>query len=334
MGLHVVIPVAGVGTRLRPHTHARPKVLLPVAGKPMLGHILDEFRSYDVEEVTLVVGHKGDAVREYVTGAFPFRFRFIEQKEPRGLGHAIWVTKEAYGDLDGPLLIILGDTIFAADFDALLGAKENLIGVKEVDDPRHFGVVVLEDGRITSMVEKPPDPPTNLAIVGIYAIQDAPLLYRCLDEIVETNTTTRGEIQLTDALQKMIDQGAVMKPFEIEEWYDCGKPETLLETNRRLLDRRAERGTLPAPAKFPRCVINPPVAIDEGVVIENSIVGPYVTLGEGSIVRDSLIEDSIVSTNAEVTHCVLRGSIVADNAKVAGPTLRLNVGDDSDIQIG
>ena len=229
--------------------------------------------------------------------------------------------------------MVLGDTLFDADFRSIIQSDENWIGVKEVEDPRRFGVVVLEGGRIKEMVEKPKVPPSNLAIVGIYLFQKAGALYSALDEIIEKNITTQGEIQLTDALQRMIEKGAVMKPFKINEWYDCGKPETLLDTNRRLLARYAERSDAAPVQSFPGCVINPPVAIEHGVRIENSIVGPSVTLGEGSIVKDSIVQDSIISKNAEVICCLLRGSIIADNAKVEGQVYRLNVGDASEIRI-
>lgn len=334
MGLRVVIPVAGQGTRLRPHTHTLPKVLVHVAGKPMLGHILDELRKYDVEEITLIIGHLGEKIREYVAGAFPYRFRFIEQPEMKGLGHAIWLSAPGYRESGGPLLVILGDTLFDADFASILGSEENWIGVKEVADPRRFGVVVLKDGRITAMVEKPKDPPSNLAIVGIYYFKASKLLYDCLDEIVSGDVRTSGEIQLTDALDRMLRAGAVMKPFEIRQWFDCGKPETLLETNRLLLEKYDGEGGLAESSEHPGCLIYPPVAIEKGVTLEKSILGPHVSVGEGAEIRNCIIDDSIISKNAVVVKSMLTQSIIADNARVEGHRGRLNVGDASDIKIG
>src|SRR5690242_16674705 len=148
MGLRVIIPVAGVGTRLRPHTHTAPKVMLQVAGKPMIGHILDELTQYDVEEITLIIGHLGDAIRDYVTKTYKFKFKFVTQEELKGLGHAIWMTADLYRKAAEPLLIILGDTIFDADFKSIIGSDANWIGVKEVDDPRRFGIVELDNGNI------------------------------------------------------------------------------------------------------------------------------------------------------------------------------------------
>lgn len=333
MGLHVIIPVAGAGTRLRPHTHTRPKALVPVAGKPILGHILDDLGKYPIDEIALVVGPDGgNGIRSYVTRCYPqHKFRFVVQSEPRGLGHAIWVTADAYRKLEGQLLIVLGDTIFEANFDAIVGAPGNWIAVKAVDDPRRFGVIVPEGDHIKSMVEKPEVPPSNLAIVGIYALERGRELYASLDEIVEKKVTTRGEIQLTDALQNMIARGAIMKPFSIESWYDCGKPDTLLETNRSLLNRKGAGLRHP---EFPGCVINSPVAIAADARIENSIIGPNVSIGEGSVVTDSIVNDSIIAERAEVSKSLLTGSIIADHAKVAGRFDRLNIGDHSDLQIG
>jgi glucose-1-phosphate thymidylyltransferase len=332
MGLRVIIPVAGVGSRLRPHTHTAPKVMLQVAGKPMLGHILDELSQYDVEEITLIIGHLGDSIRNYVTKAYNFKFSFVTQDELKGLGHAIWLTRDVQSNGDSPLLIILGDTIFDADFKTILGSATSYIGVKEVDDPRRFGVIELAGDQIRKMIEKPDKPPTNLAIVGIYYLTDPKLLFACLDELIVGGKTTKGEFQLTDALQMMIERGAQMKPFVINHWYDCGKPETLLETNRDLLARNLGKG--PSHKEFDDSLIKPPVSIGEGVTIENSIVGPYVTVADGVTIRHSIIRDSILSNGATVENMLLDGSIIADNAKTVGKSHILNVGDSSDIQLG
>lgn len=334
MGLRVVIPVAGVGTRLRPYTYSVPKAMVPVAGRPMLGHILEELRAYDVEEVTLIVGYLGDKIREYVSRAFPYKFRFVVQEEMLGLGHAISLSAPGYRD-GGPVLVILGDTIFDADFAAILRSNENWIGVHEVADPRRFGVVVLDGDRIQAMVEKPEVPPSNLAVVGIYYFADPAPLYSALDEIIETGVRTKGEIQLTDALQLMIRKGSVMKPFPIQGWFDCGKPETLLETNRSLLDKYASRGLLaiPADVAVQGSIVNPPVAFEGKATLINAIVGPYVSVGDGATIRDSIVSDSIVADDASVEKAILRGSIVADNARVVGHAYRVNVGDTSEIDI-
>ena len=182
--MRAVIPVAGIGTRLRPHTHTVPKALIQVAGKPILGHILDEIIPLGVRDVVLVTGYMGDRVKEYVDAAYgDLDVCYVHQEERRGLGHAIYLTKDQVAE--GPTLIVLGDTIVAADFSALIGGERTLIGVKEVEDPQRFGIVEVENGRVRSLVEKPDVPPSNLAIVGLYYIVNTPLLFECLEEIVE-----------------------------------------------------------------------------------------------------------------------------------------------------
>lgn len=335
MGLRVIIPVAGEGTRMRPHTHTKPKVLLQVAGKPMLSHILDELRQYDVEEICLVVGHKGEAIRDYVTRTYDYRFSFVTQKELKGLGHAIWMTREHFQAVQSPLLIILGDTLFDADFKKIIGSDANWIGVKEVEDPRRFGIVALDGERITAMVEKPErdKAPTNLAIVGIYYFNSAAPLFEALDRLIESGRTTKGEYQLTDAMQLMLEGGARMKPFRIAGWFDCGKPETLLETNRVLLEKACVGKHANDAIRFAGSLVRQPVSIGEGVTIENSIVGPHVTVAAGATIRNAIVHNSIISGGAVVDSLLLDGSIVSDNAHAHGTFASLNLGDSSELRL-
>ncbi|MCE5230645.1 NTP transferase domain-containing protein [bacterium] len=335
MGLRVIIPVAGEGTRMRPHTHTKPKVLLQVAGKPMLSHILDELKQYDVEEICLVVGHKGEAIREYVTRAYDYKFQFVTQSELKGLGHAIWMTREHFQGVQSPLLIILGDTLFDADFKKIIGSDANWIGVKEVDDPRRFGIVALDGERITAMVEKPErdKAPTNLAIVGIYYFNNAAPLFTNLDKLIDSGKTTKGEFQLTDAMQLMLEQGALMKPFKIAGWFDCGKPETLLETNRILLEKACRTGKVNDSTQFDGSLIRQPVSLGEGVKIENSIIGPHVTIAQGATIRSSIVRNSIISSEAVVENLLLDGSIISDHAHAFGAFANLNLGDSSELRL-
>jgi glucose-1-phosphate thymidylyltransferase len=326
--MKAVIPVAGIGTRLRPHTHTIPKALVPVAGKPILGHILDELAPIGIRDVVLVTGYMGDRVREYVDGAYPdLRVCYVEQEERLGLGHAIHLTRSCASE--GPTLIVLGDTIVTADFAALVASDRTLIGVKEVDDPTRFGVVQVEEGRVVSLVEKPDVPPSNLAIVGLYFIVNTPLLYDCLDEVVHRRITTKGEYQLTDALIIMLERGEEMGTFTVEGWHDCGLPESLLETNRFLLDRNGGK----AP-EYPGSIIVPPVSIDPSVEIERSVVGPYVSVAAGTTIRDAIIRDSILNANSSVEKSLLSSSLIGDSASVRGVFRKLNVGDSSEIEFG
>jgi len=333
--LKAIIPVAGMGTRLRPHTHTAPKVLLPVAGKPMLAHILDELSALGCDEVSFIVGYKGEMIRDFVGNSYKFKSNFIEQPEMKGLGHAVWLGKEKHYS-DEPVLVVLGDTIFKADLAKVFAGGESSLGVKEVDDPRRFGVVELDaGGNVKRLVEKPEVPPSNLAIVGIYYITRPKVLFNCLDEIVQSGQTTRGEIQLTDALQLMLERGEKMNTFLIDGWYDCGKAETLLETNRDLLDQGTGAGDVAALEKrYPGCVIRKPVAIAEDVKLENCIVGPHVSISAGSTLKDVIVSDSVIGQKSEIRAAVLQQSILSDHVKVQGAISRLNLGDSSEVQLG
>lgn len=331
--MKAIIPVAGMGSRLRPHTHTTPKVLLNVAGKPILGHILEELVKAGVDEVTFIVGYLGELVEKYVRKEFKFKSNFILQSEMKGLGHAIYLTKDLHKN-DKDILIILGDTVFKADIKKLLKKNKTTIAVKEVDDPKRFGIVKLDKNkRITKMIEKPEKPPTNLAIVGIYHICNPALLYECLEHNIITGKTTKGEIQLTDALQRMLELGEAFYPFKIEGWFDCGKPETLLSTNRYLLHQKHLGTEHTYRARYPHSVIIPPVAIAKDAKINNSIIGPNVSIGSNAEINDAIIVDSIIDQNAKVNGILLEKSLIGSNAKVEAKFYHLNVGDSSEVNL-
>jgi glucose-1-phosphate thymidylyltransferase len=322
--MKAIIPVAGVGTRLRPHTYTLPKVLLNVAGKPILGHILDALQQHNIDEATIIVGYMGDLVEDYVRRNYSMNVTFIYQEERLGLGHSIWIAREQITDNE-PLLIILGDTIFDVDLSLATNSRFSTLGDKSVDDPRRFGVVELEKGFISRLIEKPENPTTNLALVGLYFINNPKLLVESLQTLIDNNIRTRDEYQLTDALQMMIDKGEKFTTFPVEGWYDCGKPETLLSTNRYLLDGKSTYKT-PEGA-----VIIPPAFVAENAIVERSVIGPYTTVASGATVIDSVVRDSIISDGATVTASTLEQSIIGNNAIVKGKFSRLNVGDSSEI---
>lgn len=326
--MRAIVPVAGYGTRLRPHTHTLPKALMPVAGKPILGHILDELVDIGVEEVVLVVGHLGEKIEAYVRENYRVRAHFVRQEQPLGNGHAIYVARAS---LEGePVLIMLGDTIFRGDFRPMLRSPVSLIGVREVSDPRRFGVVELDpDGRVRKIVEKPEHPRSNLAITGVYWVHDTSLFRRCLERLIEEDRRVRGEYWLADALQLYVDAGAVVRAYPVEEWYDCGTAEALLAANRALLDLLNP----PAP-QLDRALVHPPVAIAPTAVIEESVVGPHVSVAEGARVVRSVIRDCIVNRNATVRNAVLQGSLIGEGAYLEGRPTRVNLGDDSEIELG
>ncbi len=321
-----IIPVAGVGTRLRPHTHTLPKVLLHVAGKPILAHILDDLPGLGIDRAVLIVGYMGDQVREYVDAHYRhLHVDYAEQPERLGLGHAVSLA-EPFTD-DRPILIILGDTIFEADLKRVLAGSTSSIGVREVEDPQRFGIVEANgDGRVIRLVEKPAHPASNLAITGVYYFTQAGPLMAALRELQQKNLRTQGEFQLTDAMELLVERGTVLTTFPVAGWYDCGKTETLLETNRVLLDKHAR------PHSIAGSVTHGPVAVAEGAVIENCILGPHVSVAAGARLRNAVVRDSIINENATVEDILLEGSVVGDNAVVRGGFKRVNVGDSSEIR--
>ena len=324
--MRAIIPVAGVGSRLRPHTYTIPKVLLNVGGKPILAHILDKLISENITKATFVIGHLGDKIKEFVKSEYPqLDYEFEVQKELGGLGHAIYTAIPTFDDKD--IFIILGDTIFDVNLDSVFNNKCSMIGVKEVEDPRRFGVAVLKNGEVEKLVEKPTEPISNLAIVGLYYISEAQALAGCLTELVEKDIRTNGELQLTDALQMMIEHGKKICTFPVEGWYDCGKQETLLETNRILLNDKC------TDKKFGNVVINNPVYIADDVEISDSIIGPYVTISKGSKISDSIIKNSIVGENSEIKVFLLENSIIGNNTMIKGSYKKLNTGDSTEIEI-
>lgn len=324
--MRAVIPVAGVGTRLRPHTFSQPKVLLNVAGKPILGHILDALQEQGVDKATIITGYMGDQVEEYVTHKYSqIKFDFVEQKERLGLGHAIWMGKDTFAS-DEPLMIILGDTIFDVDLSIINKSELSSLGVKHVDDPRRFGVVVLNDDlKIKKLIEKPQQPISNLAIVGLYYIKNPSLLVSSLNELFEKNIKTKGEFQLTDALQIMLEKGEEFDTFNVDGWYDCGKAETLLSTNKFLLEQKA------TVRKFNDSIVIPPSFIAPNVNISRSIIGPYASVAEGAEVKDSIVRNSIISFGAKVKSSLLNESIIGNDASVTGHFQKINLGNSSEI---
>jgi glucose-1-phosphate thymidylyltransferase len=320
-----VIPAAGIGARLRPHTYTTPKALLHVAGKPIIGHILDRVAGAGIERILLIVGEMGEQIVEYATGLRAFReVTHRIQIERRGLGEAILLSRDAVGN--SPALIVYGDTIFEGDLTAaFMTEADGAIGVRKVGDPSRFGVVCLEGDRIVRLVEKPASFVSDLAIPGVNYFRNTGLLFDCLQALMDRGLTTHGEYQATDAYSMMIERGGVLKPFPVEAWFDCGAPEALLETNRHLLRR------LPPRDLEGKAILVPPAFVAPSARVEGSVIGPFTSIGEGATVSGAIVRDSIVGANAVVKDCVLDRSLVGNGAVVRGGAQRLNVGDSSEI---
>lgn len=326
--MKVIIPLAGFGKRMRPHTWSKPKPLLNVAGKPVLGHILDKLADLDVkvDELIFVVGWLGEQIQEYYQASgYRYPARSVVQTELLGQAHAIWLARE---NLSGPVLIIFVDTIFEADLSGLeASGLDGVLYVKEVEDPRRFGVTVLGgNALVTHIVEKPDTLDNRLAVIGVYYVRDAGWLLRAIEELMERNMQTKGEFYLADAFNLMIEQGARFGVRQVPVWEDCGTPQAVLQTNRYLLDHGRGNG---AHANVTDSVLIPPVYVAPSAQVERAIIGPYVTIAEHSVVTQSIIRDSIIDEGAYIDDTMLDRSLIGRDAIVRGRYRILNVGDSS-----
>ncbi|MFN5136319.1 MAG: sugar nucleotidyltransferase, partial [Chitinophagaceae bacterium] len=295
--MKAIIPVAGAGTKLRPHTYTQPKALIPIAGKTVLSIIVDQLRDAGINDFVFVVGYLGDKIQDYVKETFPgINAGFVQQGDREGLGHAVLLTKELVG-ID-EVVIVLGDTICEYDVKSVLHAPTSVLGVKKVDDPRSFGVAdVEEDGSISRVVEKPQIPKSNMALVGIYKIKETAMLYDCLQTNYRDGVKNRDEYSLTDALECMIGQGAKFNSFKVLNWFDCGNKESLLESNATLLKKF---GTSISPDhRFENVIVVEPVSIGKNCEIKNSIIGPNVAVGDNTTINYSIIKESIIGSYAD-----------------------------------
>jgi glucose-1-phosphate thymidylyltransferase len=320
--MKVIIPVAGVGSRLRPHTHSTPKVLLPVAGRPILDHVLEPIARLQPEEVTFVVGYLGAEIESYIQANYSFKSRFVWQERLLGLGHAINLAVQQM--TDGPMLVVLGDTIVETDLKQFIAAGEYVLGLRKVDDPHRFGIAEVVNGYVSHLEEKPEHPKTNLAVIGLYYFHESQSLRKALKENSDSGHTTQGEVQFTDALERMIRNGIRFTPYEVNGWYDCGKKETVLDTNRHFLEG------MQSPTSREGCTIIPPVFIAESAKVTASVIGPYVAISDEAVVENSVIKNTIIGPKAIVRNLILHDSLVGSNATLNGVSSVVNVGDSSE----
>ncbi|HSH05635.1 MAG TPA: sugar phosphate nucleotidyltransferase [Anaerolineae bacterium] len=334
--MKVIIPMGGLGTRMRPHTWSRPKSLLNVAGNTVIGHILDELAEVTTDEVIFVVGYKGDEIEAWIREHYPhLNAHFVIQEEALGQAHAIWLCREFLDEQD--VMICFGDGVIKAAYEELGQQPEAdaVFLVEEVEDPSSFGVVALnEAGNIVEFIEKPDDDKYRLAIAGVYWFRDGNYLMRALKRVMEEGLQTKGEYYLADAFQVMLGEGGKLRTQVVSAWLDGGKPENILYTNKRLLGMGGyETKDAVERSYVEDFTVLPPVYIDETAVIENAVIGPYVSVGAGAVIRRAVVRNSIIDDDAVISDCVLDGALVGERAEVIGRGSALFVGDDAQITL-
>ena len=328
--MKAIIPVAGAGTRLRPLTYTQPKPLIPVAGKPIISFIIDQLLESGVEEFVFIIGYLGEKIKLYVEEQYPnLKMAFVSQKEREGSGHAIWTARKVLKDVE-EAIIVFGDSIIEIDLEKFLATEHSCLAIQKVEEPRDFGIVEFDDdGNVVKLVEKPKIPKSNMAMVGLYKVKKFPLLLKSLSHIIKNNRRTGAEFPLTDGLMRMIDKGVPFETMGVNNWYDCGKISILLETNATLLDKKGyASANLPL---YDNTIVINPVSIGKDCVIENSIIGPHVTIGENTTINYSIVKNSIIGNYAAIKEVVLQNSVVGNDAGITGLRQSLNIGDNTEI---
>jgi glucose-1-phosphate thymidylyltransferase len=343
--MQVIIPLAGKGTRLRPHTHLVPKPLIKVAGRPVMDWVMDRLAGLPIEELIFITGHLKDQVESYVHQRYTIPSRFVEQRVQDGTAGAINLARPF---VHGPVLIIFVDTVFEADLSIATDSPDaGIIWAKEVEDYQRFGVVVTDaQGYMTRIVEKPKEPISKLANIGLYYIRDVDALWQGIDHVLAA-PQNKGEWYLTDAFQWMIEHGRRIKTAEVGGWYDCGALNTVLETNGILLskalgagERTSGRADAPGERKTtarrfsPGVTVVEPVLIEDGVVLEQSTVGPNVTIEAGTVVRGSTVREAIVGKRCRIEGCQLDGALLGDDVSVTGVRGSVSLGSHAEVRAG
>jgi glucose-1-phosphate thymidylyltransferase len=326
--LKIVIPMAGLGTRLRPHTWSKPKQLVTVAGKPVLDHVLNTLSSLpDPENIELIniVGYLAEQLEEHIRHNYPqLRSHFVCQDDPHGQSHAIYLAREY---LHGPMLVVFADTLLDLDLSILAQERAEAVAwVKPVPDPRRFGVAVLnEEGWVTRLIEKPDNLENNLAVVGFYYFKQAEQLISAIEEQMHRDIQLKGEFFLADAVNIMLERGLKMRTEKVDIWLDAGTPESLLETNRYLLENGHSNSQEAAERKD--VVIIPPVFIHPSAQIHGSVIGPHVSVGACAEIRHSIVRNSILEDEAQVTDVILESSLIGRQAHIQRRAGIINAGD-------
>lgn len=325
--MDVILPVAGFGTRLRPHTWSKPKPLVTVAGKAMMAHVLDRVMPINPDKLVFITGYLGDQIEEWARENYPdVELAFVEQPEMLGQSDAIYRTRE---HVENDALMLFPDALFEADFSVLENQDADGVAfTKYVEDPSAYGVALTENGKVTKLIEKPSEPISHDALIGIYYFRKMDDLYAAIEQQMKQGLKTKGEYFIADAIQIMIDNGAVFETEQIDVWEDCGNAEALLDTNKYLLSHQP-----PSPAQRAGSLIVPPSYVHRDAKLEDAVVGPFASIGAGTVVRNSVVRDSIIEEDAEIVDAILQRSVVGSKAVIQGSARSIDVGDNGKISL-
>lgn len=328
--MRIIVPMAGMGKRMRPHTLTTPKPVIPVAGKPIVQHLMEDIIrmcNQKVEEIAFVVGRFGEeAERNLVKIAEDLGAKgtIHYQDTPLGTAHAILCAESA---LKGPVVVAFADTLFSADFKMDPNC-DGVIWVKQIEDPRQFGVVkTTADATITDFVEKPQEFVSDLAIIGIYYLKDGEYLRSELQYLIDNDIKDKGEFQLTNALENMKSKGKILKAGKVDEWLDCGNKDATVYTNLRVLEMKYPKNHIASSAKINNSVIIPPCYIADGAVLESSVIGPHVSIGKNTMVTNSIVKNSIVRDHSQLKDAGIDNSLVGNYVHYQGQLKELSIGD-------
>ncbi len=328
--MKAIIPVAGAGTKLRPHTYTQHKALIPLAGKPLLSYIIDDLSDNGVQSFAFIIGYLGEKIKQFVEEYHPdIEAQFIDQNERKGTAHAVGLAKDFIGSDEA--VIVYGDTIVEIDFKSLFTSQGNHVCVGKVPNPSDFGIVETEDGsaKAKGFAEKPSIPKSNLALVGMFKIADTDIMFDQIEKLMSDEIDNQ-ERSFTLVLQKMYEQGCEFCINKVDRWFDCGRKETLLETNQVLLQKKADLGQIKT-YKFPGTIITQPVEIGEKTEIENCIIGPYTSIGDNVVLRNCIISNGIIGAFTTLENINLSKSLIGSDVIIKGSSQELNIGDNTEI---
>lgn len=324
--MKLIVPMAGrTAAKLSHYSATTPKPLIHIAGKPLLGHLLDRLSSVKITEAIFIVDEDNQELKDYISKNYKFKARYILQKERRGIAHAIYGSKKLIND--GEVMILFADTLIDTSFDIVSKTKsDGIIWTKQVKDPRNYGVVFMYDNMITQLIEKPTTPISDKAIVGLYYIRNAEKLFSAIEFLMKNKIAVKGEYQLTDALQLMINRGLRLVSADVKVWQDCGNIPNLLETNKYLLSKAGA-----STGEIKNSVIIKPVFFEKGAKVSNSVIGPNVSVGKNAVINSSILSDGIIGENASLDNVVLRQCTIGKNSRVEGSKKTINMGESSEV---